>query len=91
MSSAIECTTGIATALKILFSSEDCADRGSGQSLQPDAELEGLELERNEVIALINLLERFSAAINYYNQMSQALQSQQPQIRPVLRMSEEVA
>ena len=83
---------GIATALKILFSSEDHADGSdSGQTLRPDNEIEGLELERNEVIALINLLERFSTAISYYNSMSRALQTQQPRIRPVLSMSEEVA
>jgi len=83
---------GIATALKILFSSEDHADGSdSGQTLRPDNEIEGLELERNEVIALINLLERFSSAISYYHSMSQALQTQQPRIRPVLSMTEEVA
>jgi hypothetical protein len=50
-----------------------------------------LELERNEVIALMNLLERFSASINYYHLMSQALQNKQPLSRPALRMSEPVS
>lgn len=45
---------GVAAAFKILFSVEDClGDGGSGE----------LVLERNEIIALINLLAQFSSSI----------------------------
>ena len=55
--------------------------------------MEGLELERNEVIALINLLERFSSSIGYYHTMSLALAKNPGSIshRPALSMSEAVA
>lgn len=53
---------GIATSLKILFSSEDCA--GGDGSLPP------LVLERNEVIALVNLLERLSASVEVVRNLS---------------------
>lgn len=59
-------STGIATALKILFSSSDCTGAGPAQG-SPFAVL---QLERNEVIALLNLLERFSVALEYYDDMS---------------------
>ncbi|KAJ9520475.1 hypothetical protein QJQ45_000233 [Haematococcus lacustris] len=59
-------TLGIATALKVLFSSADCDGAAPGR-----AELGGsLSLERNEVIALINLLERFAASLHYYKTLS---------------------
>eukprot|EP00191_Tetraselmis_sp_GSL018_P008154 CAMPEP_0177609656 /NCGR_PEP_ID=MMETSP0419_2-20121207/19234_1 /TAXON_ID=582737 /ORGANISM="Tetraselmis sp., Strain GSL018" /LENGTH=490 /DNA_ID=CAMNT_0019104653 /DNA_START=248 /DNA_END=1720 /DNA_ORIENTATION=- len=45
---------GVAAAFKILFSVEDC--KGEGKSNE-------LVLERNEVIALINLLAQFSSSI----------------------------
>jgi ERO1-like protein alpha len=81
-------TLGLATALKILFHSADC-----GAELPTSGvEVEGLELERNEVIALINLLERFSSSIGYYHEMSQALLSQgSVSHRPALSMSEPVS
>ena len=53
---------GIATSLKILFSQEDCHD-------QMDA-MPHLHLERNEVIALVNLLERLSKSIEVVRTMS---------------------
>lgn len=53
--------TGVATALKVLFSSSDCSG-----ALPTSPALSTLVLERNEVIALVNLLERFSASIEYY-------------------------
>ncbi len=56
---------GVATALKIMFSSEDIQP---GQARAPPPppggeDLAGLTLERNEVIALINLLARFSNSL----------------------------
>lgn len=85
--------SGIATALKILFSSADCDGKLSDgtSASQRGGEGLGLELERNEVIALINLLERFSASITYYHSMSRALQSRQPSSKPVFGMSEAVS
>ena len=92
--SSLHHPSGIATALKILFSSADCngklSDGSEASQLGWDG-LPGLELERNEVIALINLLERFSASITYYHSMSRALQSRQPGNKPVFGMSEAVS
>ena len=51
---ALVSRAGIATSLKVLFSADDCSGALSGQPLQ---------LERNEVIAMLNLLERLSASI----------------------------
>ncbi|PNW70516.1 hypothetical protein CHLRE_17g723150v5 [Chlamydomonas reinhardtii] len=62
-------TLGVATALKVLFSSSDC-----NNTLPTSPALSTLALERNEVIALVNLLERFSASIEYYRQLSAELQ-----------------
>ncbi|KAG2437820.1 hypothetical protein HXX76_005440 [Chlamydomonas incerta] len=62
-------TLGVATALKVLFSSSDC-----NNALPTSPALSTLALERNEVIALVNLLERFSASIEYYRQLSIDLQ-----------------
>ena len=53
---------GIATSLKVLFAAEDFSS-GSGQPQQ-------LQLERNEVIAMLNLLERLSASIEVVRDMS---------------------
>ena len=67
---------GIATSLKILFSSEDCSGgSGSGNGMPP------LMLERNEVIALFNLLERLAASIELVRTLSLELvdKSQHPQ------------
>lgn len=52
---------GIATSLKILFSSDNC----SGGHHE-----EGLILERNEVIALINFLERLAKAVDIVRSLS---------------------
>ncbi|GFR42593.1 hypothetical protein Agub_g3523, partial [Astrephomene gubernaculifera] len=65
-------TLGVATALKVLFSSSDCSG-----ALPTSPALSTLVLERNEVIALVNLLERFSASIQYYKELSGELQEQQ--------------
>lgn len=54
---------GLASALKVLFSQTDCGSAGNPAS-------PSLSLERNEVIALVNLLERFSASLHYYRTMS---------------------
>eukprot|EP00775_Hariotina_reticulata_P013591 gene13591-13716_t len=67
-------TLGVATALKILFSAPDCSG-----SLPPSEQLpfgEQVELERNEVIALINLLGRFSHSVETYNRLMGELQNQ---------------
>lgn len=56
---------GVATAMKILFSSDTCVG-GSPQEAP-------LQLERNEVIALINLLHRLSTSIETYRSMSEQL------------------
>lgn len=60
--SSSACPAGIATSLKILFSQEDCNNMGS---VAPH-----LTLERNEVIALVNLLERLSKSIEVVRTMS---------------------
>lgn len=54
---------GVATSLKILFSSEACTGDASGDDTT-------LVLERNEVIALINLLERLSASVETVRSLS---------------------
>lgn len=64
---------GVATALKILFSSSDCSGELPAEH-QPFAHL---HLERNEVIALVNLLERFAASITYYQRLSSQLAERQ--------------
>lgn len=53
---------GIATSLKVLFAAEDC-ELGSEQPQR-------VQLERNEVIAMLNLLERLSASIEVVREMS---------------------
>ncbi len=55
---------GIATSLKVLFSADDCA------GAQQPGHLEPLRLERNEVIALLNLLERLAQSIEVVRDMS---------------------
>ena len=64
---------GIATSLKVLFSSEDCSGGGveGGEGLPPL-----LILERNEVIALINLLERLAASVESVRSLSLQLTGQ---------------
>lgn len=62
---------GIATSLKILFDSSDCGAAGSQRS--------DLVLERNEVIALFNLLERLSTSIEVVRQMSLQLLTDEAQ------------
>lgn len=56
------CSAGIATSLKILFSQENCDPSTSA--------MPHLHLERNEVIALVNLLERLSKSIEVVRTMS---------------------
>lgn len=55
---------GLATALKVLFHEDDCDD------MDPNAKTSKLILERNEVIALVNLLERLSQSVETYRVMS---------------------
>lgn len=61
------CFAGIATSLKILFTSESCSAHPGPQP--------PLELERNEVIALLNLLERLAKSIEIVRKMSAQLSS----------------
>ena len=58
------CCAGIATSLKILFTADECV-----QSAPPTQQPQ-LQLERNEVIALMNLLERLSNSIEVVRVMS---------------------
>lgn len=77
-------TLGISTALKILFSTADCGQQVNHSGL-PE-----LHLERNEVIALLNLLERYSNSLEYYRVMAGMLQ-QHVGLFSVLSGSEAVA
>ena len=61
---------GIATSLKILFSSDDCS---GAPLIKPP-----LSLEHNEVIALLNLLERLSQSIEVVRTMSAQLLGDAP-------------
>lgn len=61
---------GIATSLKVLFTSESCDGAAHGHPQ--------LELERNEVIALLNLLERLSKSIEIVRTMSAQLTNSSP-------------
>jgi ERO1-like protein alpha len=60
---------GVATALKILFASNNCYER----NLQPSELLTALTLERNEIIALFNLLSKLSSSVTAYRAMSEQL------------------
>jgi ERO1-like protein alpha len=60
---------GVATSLKILFASNDCFE----QQLSPRDLLRELQLERNEVIALVNLLSKLSQSVAVYRDMSTEL------------------
>ncbi|PRW61602.1 endoplasmic reticulum oxidoreductin 1 [Chlorella sorokiniana] len=60
---------GIATSLKILFSAESCGSEAAlAQGGVPG--LQGLVLERNEVIALFNTLERLAAGVEVVRALS---------------------
>lgn len=63
---------GVATSLKILFSAADCAVGARNHPSLPP-----LVLERNEVIALINLLERLSASVETVRSLSLQLTGEQ--------------
>lgn len=81
-------TLGIATALKVLFSDSDC----DSQLVPPSQQdrLASLHLERNEVIALVNLLARFSSSLETYHTLSAALKQQQG-VQPSVSGPEAVA
>lgn len=66
---------GIATALKILFSARDCSGAVPSSSDLPFGD--ELVLERNEVIALVNLLARFSNSLEWYHKLTAELQREQ--------------
>jgi hypothetical protein len=59
-------TPGVATALKVLFASNDC----TGAAPAAGSGFSDLALERNEAIALINLLARFSNSLHLYHELS---------------------
>ena len=60
----MDAAAGIATSLRILFTPTDCVQLVPAQG-EPQ-----LQLERNELIALLNLLERLSRSIEVVQQMS---------------------
>ncbi|GBF89565.1 hypothetical protein Rsub_02283 [Raphidocelis subcapitata] len=67
-------TLGVATALKILFASHDCAAPAPGAPAPPPPPpSEDLSLERNEAIALVNLLARFSNSLHLHRELSARL------------------
>lgn len=72
---ACDMCAGVATALKILFSARDCSGELPVSSELPFGE--DLVLERNEVIALINLLGRFSHSLETYHRLTAQLQRQE--------------
>ena len=57
---------GVATALKVLFASNSCFE----PTLQPSEMLQALRLERNEVIALVNLLAKLAQSVAAYRSLS---------------------
>jgi ERO1-like protein alpha len=59
---------GVATALKVLFAESSCL----APSLPPSEMLAALKLERNEAIALINLLSKLSQSVAAYRSLSEA-------------------
>jgi hypothetical protein len=63
---------GVATALKVLFSARDC----QGSSPSADEPFAELQLERNEAIALVNLLARFSSSLQTYHRLSAHMEQQ---------------
>ena len=63
---------GVATALKILFASDDCFREG----LAPTQVLGALNLERNEVIALVNLLTKLAHSVEIYRTMAEQLRAE---------------
>ena len=66
---------GLATALKVLFHDADCTTENVGDRLSHQPFI----LERNEVIALINLLERLSEGIETYRTLSIQLEERDRQ------------
>lgn len=60
---------GIATSLKILFSTDDCGGH--------QGDVTALTLERNELIALINLLERLATSVEIVRTLSLELAAEQ--------------
>ncbi|CAD7695908.1 unnamed protein product [Ostreobium quekettii] len=63
-------TLGLATALKILFHESDCGSSGSNDTAP-------LILERNEIISLVNLLERLSQSVETYRVLSAKLEERE--------------
>jgi hypothetical protein len=66
--------SGVATALKILFATHDCdAPAPGAAAASPPVAPDDLSLERNEAIALINLLARFSNSLHLHRELSARL------------------
>ena len=72
LSADASCCAGIATSLRILFTPPDCVQQA------PPYDQPQLQLERNELIALVNLLERLSNSIEVVQRMSRASQGPGP-------------
>lgn len=77
---------GVATALKIMFAADDCFAEG----VPPKQILERLKLERNEVIALINLLTKLSHSMSTYRAMSMQLLEEES-IQPCIQVTDLLA
>lgn len=80
ISSNIAIAAGIATSLKILFTSKSCQGTGG---------LQDVILERNEVIALVNLLERLSKSIDIVRDMSSQLVKAGPALGAVQKVTKQ--
>ena len=61
---------GIATSLKILFSQPHVGHGAAGSSVAADAHRPSLQLHRNEVIALINMLAKVAESVEAVRQLS---------------------
>lgn len=76
---------GVATAFKILLSSGTCFEA----QLPPRKLLEELRFERNEVIALINLLHKLAQSVTIYRDLSALLEASD-HVRPCFLPSDSV-
>eukprot|EP00892_Ulva_mutabilis_P007243 jgi/Ulvmu1/4891/UM020_0177.1 len=77
---------GVATALKILFASDDCFREG----LAPSQVLGALNLERNEVIALVNLLTKLAHSVATYRTMADQLEARRGTL-PCVKIGDYIA
>lgn len=67
---------GVSTALKVLFEDDEgCSPDSTTSSSNGSFHARPLQLERNEVIALLNLLQRLSASLETVRVMSQSIRN----------------